>query len=179
MDGGKHAVTVRRATVADAARLSALGEQTFRETFVEGFRVGYSEADLAAFVPETYAEAVFAGRIKDPAYALFVAERHGVPVGYCAVGPCGLPHPDVTPSCGELKQLYVARAAQGIGVGRALLDAGLAWLERDGPRRVWLGVWSGNDKAQAVYTARGFETAGGYGFRVGDTVDQEFIMRRG
>ena len=43
---------------------------------------------------------------------------------------------------------------------------------------IWLGVWSGNDKAQAFYAKRGFAKVGEYRFRVGETLDHEFIMRR-
>ena len=55
----------------------------------------------------------------------------------------------------------------------------LAWLERKGPRRVWLGVWSKNHGAQRLYERLGFEKVGEYEFLVGKTRDHEFIMRRG
>jgi ribosomal protein S18 acetylase RimI-like enzyme len=42
----------------------------------------------------------------------------------------------------------------------------------------WLGVWSGNLKAQRLYAAYGFERVGGYAFPVGRWRDDEFIMRR-
>jgi ribosomal protein S18 acetylase RimI-like enzyme len=68
------------------------------------------------------------------------------------------------------------REAQGLGAGRALLDAALEWL---GGRRIWLGVWSGNGRAQRVYEKRGFVKVGEYRFRVGETLDEELIFRRG
>jgi len=170
---------IRVAGAADAEALARLGERTFVETFVEGFAIPYSAADLAAFMPGAFSAEAFRARIADPAQRAWIAELDGAPVGFAGAGPCALPHPEVTPTCGELKSLYVAREAQGRGAGRALLDAALAWLERDGPRRLWIGVWSQNERAKAVYAARGFETVGEYGFRVGGTVDREFILRRG
>jgi RimJ/RimL family protein N-acetyltransferase len=47
------------------------------------------------------------------------------------------------------------------------------------PGPVWLGVWSGNDRAQAVYARRGFRKVGEYGFPVGDWTDHEYILRKG
>ncbi len=47
-----------------------------------------------------------------------------------------------------------------------------------GPRDVWIGVWSENHGALRFYGRHGFEKAGEYGFRVGTTVDREFILRR-
>lgn len=92
-------------------------------------------------------------------------------------GPCGLPHPEVTPSCGELHRLYVRREAQGSGLGRRMLEAVFGWLERPG-RRLWIGVWSENFGAQRLYARYGFSKVGEYEFRVGASRDREFILAR-
>jgi ribosomal protein S18 acetylase RimI-like enzyme len=39
-------------------------------------------------------------------------------------------------------------------------------------------VWSENFGAQRFYGRYGFEKVGEYGFRVGNTVDHEFILKR-
>ena len=44
---------------------------------------------------------------------------------------------------------------------------------------LWIGVWSGNEKAQRLYAAYGFEKAGEYEYPVGAWRDHEFILRRG
>lgn len=172
---------IRPAVAADADRLSALGEVTFRETFMDGgFAIPYPAEDLAAWLPVAYAPAKFAERIAGPDHAVWIAEdAAGAPVGYATAGPCGLPHPDVRAAEGELYQLYVARAGQGTGLGARLFDAAIGWLERAGPRTLWLGVWSGNLKAQHFYARRGFARVGGYDFPVGTWRDREFIFRRG
>ena len=65
-----------------------------------------------------------------------------------------------------------SRAAAG---GR-LLETALAWLEHEGPRTLWLGVWSENFGAQRL-RPHGFEKAGEYLFPVGDTQDLESSAR--
>ena len=90
----------------------------------------------------------------------FVAERDGHAIGYAQAGPCGLPHEDVQAGDGELKRLYLLRSAQNSGVGAALLAQALEWLERDGPRTLWISVWSENYGAQRFYARQGFEYAG-------------------
>ena len=59
---------------------------------------------------------------------------------------------------GELKRLYVARGAQKSGVGRALFGAAISWMTCDQPssRPLWIGVWSGNLRAQRFYERNGF-----------------------
>ena len=87
-------------------------------------------------------------------------------------------HPEGRPTHAELRRLYVARHAQGLGLGTKLLSTALAWMEThtDGP--LWIGVWSGNIKALKLYAAYGFEKAGEYKFPVGRWLDDEFILRR-
>lgn len=170
---------LRRATPADAPALSALKIVCFRETFLEDFAVPYPPGDLARFEAETYGEAPVAAEIADPGHANWVCEAaDGTLLAYAHCGPCKLPHPEVTAQSGELYQIYVRRSAQGLGLGRQLLAASFDWLRAAYPGPQWLGVWSGNERAQAVYAALGFGKVGDYHFRVGDHLDAEFIFRR-
>ena len=101
-----------------------------------------------------------------------------VPIGYVTACPAHLPHPDVSPDDGEIQRLYILQGHQGGGRGTALLNTALEWLERDGPRTLWIGVWSENYGAQRFYARHGFETVGEYSFMVGDHADHELITRR-
>jgi ribosomal protein S18 acetylase RimI-like enzyme len=172
-------LSIRTATIDDATVLAALGERTFRETFVEDFAMPYSASDVATFLAETYSEDALGKYLRNPAYRHFVVTHGDRPVGFALVGPNGLPHAESREGDGELKRIYVVRDAQALGVGRALFNAAVGWLESSGPRRVWIGVWSGNERAQRFYSRRGFVNVGGYRFRVGETLDHEFILRRG
>ncbi len=173
---GRQTMTViRRALAADAADLAALG----RATFAAAFGHLYWPADLKAFLDEAHSLERTARDLTDPACALWLAEAGGEAVGYALAGRCDLPHPEVTPACGELKRIYVAPGAQGGGLGSRLMAEALAWLERDGPQRLWIGVFSGNLGAQRLYERQGFEKVGEYYFQVGQARDREFILRRG
>ena len=165
---------IRRARPADAPVLAALGERTFTETFGHL----YAPQDLQAFVAEAYGVAQARTDLADPAKASWLVEQDGVAIGYALAGPCALPHPDITPACGELKRLYFVKDRQGGGLGGRLFALVMDWLQADGPRPVWIGVWSENHGAQRFYERHGFEKAGEYGFRVGQTIDREFIFRR-
>jgi ribosomal protein S18 acetylase RimI-like enzyme len=167
--------TIRRATPADAEALSRIGAETFTETFSHL----YPPEDLAAFLEATYAVEKSRRDLVDPDKAVWLVEADSAVVGHALAGPCDLPHDEVTPACGELKRLYVLKAFQGGGTGSRLLAETLAWLERDGPRRLWIGVWSENFGAQRLYGRLGFEKVGEYHFIVGETRDHEFILRRG
>jgi len=166
--------TIRRAGPDDAQTLAALGERTFRETFEHL----YSAEDLAVFLAEAYSLERTRADLADPTKASWLVEAGGEAIGYALAGPSSLPHDKVTPSCGELKRIYFARDRQGGGLGKALFAEVMAWLQADGPRDVWIGVWSENHGALRFYERQGFAKAGEYGFKVGKTTDREFILRR-
>ena len=147
---------IRRATVDDAAVLSDLASRTFTETFGHL----YPAEDLAAFLADAYEVGKQKVILSHPDYAVWLLEDDGVAVGHAAAGPCGLPHPEVKAGDGELKRLYLLKGEQNGGVGRALFEQALAWLERDGPRMLWISVWSENLGAQRFYGRHGFEYAG-------------------
>ena len=111
--------------------------------------------------------------------AWWVADRDGEILGFANTGPNTLPHPDARPGHAELRRLYIGRAAQGLGLGTQLLKIALEWMEANTDGPLWIGVWSGNEKAQKLYAAYGFEKAGEYDYPVGAWNDHEFILRRG
>lgn len=165
---------IRRADPADAAVLAELGARTFSDTFAHL----YSPEDLAAFLAEAYSLERTQADLADRAKALWLVEAAGQAVGYALAGPCELPHDEVTPESGELKRFYLLKDWQGGGVGGRLFAEVMSWLERNGPRDIWIGVWSENLGAQRFYARHGFSKVGEYGFRVGQVVDHEFILRR-
>ena len=165
--------SIRRATAADAEALTAIGRETFSQTFGHL----YPPADLAEFLATAHTPELYRAWAADPAYAVWIAEHDGEVLGYALAGPCHLPHPEVTDTCGELWRIYVKREAQGLGLGQRLLDQALAWLEAPG-RRLWLGVWSENHGAQRLYARHGFAQVGTYEFVVGSVRDHELVFRR-
>jgi ribosomal protein S18 acetylase RimI-like enzyme len=166
---------IRRATPADAEALARIGASTFAETFAHL----YPPDDLAGFLAEAHSVERARADLADPNKAVWLVEDGGEAIGFALAGPCKLPHPEVTAACGELERIYLAAGRQGGGVGSRLFAETLAWLEREGPRRIWIGVWSENLGAQRFYARHGFEVVGTYEFVVGQTRDHEFIMRRG
>lgn len=169
------APTIRRAGPDDAEALSRIGAETFTETFGHL----YPPEDLRSFLDGAYALEKTRRDLADPAKAAWLVEADGAVVGHALAGPCDLPHDEVTPDCGELKRLYMLKAFQSGGTGSRLLAETFAWLEQNGPRRLWIGVWSENLGAQRLYGRMGFEKVGEYEFIVGQTRDREFILRRG
>ncbi|MDV6330207.1 GNAT family N-acetyltransferase [Asticcacaulis sp. 201] len=156
--------------------LSQLAADTFTETFGHL----YPPEDLDAFLVKSYAPDVLTRETADPAQFWRIVFDGENAVAYLHCGPVGLPHPDADPAReGELKRLYVHSSQQGKGLGKRLLTLAQDWMtDTYGPAAQWIGVWSENHKAQALYAAHGYERVGEYQFPVGQTLDDEFILRR-
>lgn len=169
---------VRLATTDDVPALSALAIRCFVQTFVDDLAIPYPKDDLALHLERSYGLEATERLIADSSLFLRVAERGGALLGYVLAGSCQLPHPEASAEHGELRRLYVDYTAHGQGVGRELLDAALEWIAASFHGPEWLGVWSGNLKAQAVYQKRGFEKVGEYDYPVGSWTDHEHIYRR-
>jgi len=170
---------IRPARLDDDAALAEIGRETFIDTFVTGFGIPYPEADLTAFLDAAFNAEAIRTKLQEPGAAWWVAERDGELLAFANTGPNTLPHPDGRASHAELRRLYVSKAAQGLGLGTKLLAVSLEWMEANTDGPLWIGVWSGNLKAQKLYAAYGFEKVGEYQYPVGSWMDDEFILRRG
>jgi ribosomal protein S18 acetylase RimI-like enzyme len=79
-------------------------------------------------------------------------------VGYVAVGrPTGL---ESNQHVADIRGLAVAPDHQGRGLGRALVEAGLALARERGARKVRLRVLGPNTAARALYESCGFVVEG-------------------
>jgi ribosomal protein S18 acetylase RimI-like enzyme len=163
--------TVRPATANDATAVAALSQRVMVATFVDEFGIAYDPVELETFLAKSHGEARLLEKISDPAIDVWVAEIDGGLAGYASVGPMTLPHPNAKPTDRELYRLYVSHDFHGHGLGPALMDVAEPGVQ-------WLGVWSGNLRAQKFYRRYGFEKAGEYDYVVGSTIDREFIFHR-
>ena len=113
---------IRRATLADASALAALGATTFAETFGHL----YPAEDLQAFLASSHSVDAWTRKLSDSQYAVWIAaliERTAV--GFIAVGACKLPVENREPIAGEIQQLYVLAQHHNLRLGSRLMDVAL------------------------------------------------------
>lgn len=166
-------LTFRDAVMMDAAGLAEIGRETFAETFGDFYPPG----DLRQFLDETYSVSKMEADLSDPEVEVRIAFSGKKMAAYCKIGPVKLPIETGPEPALELHRVYVYEARQGVGVGRILLAWAIERARQRGAKNLYLGVWESNHRAIALYENRGFEKVGGYKFKVGDTQDDEFIMR--
>jgi ribosomal protein S18 acetylase RimI-like enzyme len=167
--------TYRDAIPADAALMARIGPETFTETFGHL----YTPENLAAFLAN-HSEENWCAELEDGRYTVRIAEQSGVAVGFAKLGPPSLPASlpfAVEGTAAELKQFYVLKPWQGVGVAQALMAWVLDESRRRGATELFLSVFVDNHRAQRFYARYGFEAVGSYAFMVGTHADEDIIMR--
>lgn len=101
--------------------------------------------------------ASFLGRqLDDPKTLILVAEEDGEVVAYTYAGVEGYDYMSLRGPAGVLYDIVVDPAHRGRGLGRMLLDATLAELERRGAAQVVLSTAEQNEPAQRLFARAGF-----------------------
>ncbi len=179
------ATNIRLATVEDVDGLILFARKSFSHTFGHLYPV----SDLQSFLDSSYTAEIFSSWIvqnasDDSPFHIWLAtssteledSSSNSIQGYILAGPCSLPHDSVTSSCGEIHKCYVDPSQFGKGLAAQLMQAAISWLRiKDANRKIWLGCYSENFRAQKFYSRFGFQKIGEYKYIVGDSEDLEFI----
>ena len=165
-------IAYRDAVPADGPALAGMARRCFTDTFGTLYR----PADLAAFLESAFGDEGLPGQLGDPDYHVRLATDGEAIVGYAKLGPVGFPG-DWPAGAIELHQLYVLAAYQGDGVAPALMEWTLASAREEGRSELILSVFVDNHRAKRFYARYGFADIGRYDFPVGDTIDEDRLMR--
>ncbi len=166
---------LRPASSDDVSALSALG----RDSFTASFGHLYRPEDLASFLTETHDEAVVAGEISGADCRHCLAVEDGRIAGYCKLRfPSKLATHSAAAQPIELGQIYTDPARTGAGIGALLMDWAIEAAHAGGHDALLLSVWSGNHGAQKFYARHGFTKIADITFRVGEQLDEEFLLEK-
>jgi ribosomal protein S18 acetylase RimI-like enzyme len=164
-------ITYRMAGEEDAAALAAVFHECFRETFGHL----YDPADLATFIAQDTLE-TWVAKLRDPGFAIRVAEERGEIVGFVKLGPLQLPTEPSAPPL-ELRQLYILKPWHGTGIAAELMDWFMAEARARKAQELYLSVFTDNHRARRFYARYGFVDVAPYAFMVGNHADEDIIMR--
>ena len=190
------AVTLRRATPADAPALALLGGATF----LEAFTWMLPGADIIAHAAKHHTTAAYQHYFNDPNTRITLAvtgpaigsdREPDAPIGYAMLCTPELPSFDVLPTDIELKRIYLFsrfRTAPVLSPGgtpipnlrpaQALLDAAIADARSLHRTRLLLGTHAGNLRAIAFYRRNAFTEAGTRTFQVGTQTCSDLIFAK-
>ena len=169
------ALHIRLAIDTDAPALAAFGAKTFLETFGHL----YPPEDKEFFLGQRFSLERTLQDIRDPARVMTMVYRSDDLVAFLDCGTLTLPVESPESDALELYRLYLDETQKGTGLAHRLMDMALNWARDKQSSALYLGVWSQNERAKRLYAKYGFEIVGAYHFKVGNTLDDERIMRLG
>lgn len=171
--------TIRPATADDAGALAALAAVTFPLACPPSA----SPEDITSHLANTLSEWHFRMYLGDPDVTVLVINAEGALRGYSLLVNRPAEDPDVssvltlTPSV-ELSKCYVHPEHHGLGAAAELMHASLEAAAETGGKGVWLGVNSQNTRAIRFYGKSGFRKVGTKSFRLGNSVEHDFVLER-
>ncbi|HSI80284.1 MAG TPA: N-acetyltransferase [Solirubrobacterales bacterium] len=168
------ATAIRRCGPEDVELIAGLGASTFRQTYA----ADVDAEELGRHLADAFAAEAVKGELSNSESTLYVAEVDGEPAGFVKLNVGAAQTEQPNEGGLEIESLYVARAFQGLGIGRLLLDRALADAAAAGAEYVWLGVWERNRKAHAFWSHVGFVEYGSHPFTFGRIEHTDLLMRR-
>ena len=139
--------------------------------------------NIAAFIAENLSQTRFGEYVADPERVVLTARVDGPMLGYAMLIRGVVDDADVQSAVPlrpaiELSKMYVLPAGHGAGVAAALMTAALDQARSLGIASMWLGVNQGNERAQRFYGKHGLVVSGTKTFRLGDSVEDDYVMVR-
>ncbi len=160
-------VTIRRATLNDAAALSALGKQTFFDTFTGTC----TEEDMQEFLQEYFNVDQVKKELSNENDFFFFAEIESVPAGYLRIMEDYSNFELMKKwKALELKRIYVDKNFLGKGIAQQMINFVECFAKENKYEVIWLGVWEYNLRAKRFYEKSGFNDSGyTHDFPIGNT----------
>jgi ribosomal protein S18 acetylase RimI-like enzyme len=166
---------VRSASVSDVDSLALVGAATFLETFA-GVLDG---AAIVAHCQREHSPATYERYLGTGAQAWLAESDPGrAPVGFALLADTDLPGSAPDGGDIELKRIYALSRFHGGGLGGELMRRAVEEARRRRARRLLLGVYAGNARAQAFYAKSGFAKIAERRFRVGDREYDDLVLAR-
>ncbi|WP_027824833.1 GNAT family N-acetyltransferase [Lactobacillus psittaci] len=156
----------------DIKQLIDLSKQCFHQTFDSCRALN----DVNTYIKSAYTQEKLQSELKTATSRMFFAFVDNQIAGYLKVN-WGMSQTETKwPSAFEIQRIYVLKQFQGRHVGSELMIKAISLAKEKHFRRIWLGVWEHNDKAQKFYHYFGFKAKDEHIFMMGDTPQRDLMM---
>lgn len=162
----------RECSEADVDLVIQIGKETFFDTFSEM----NTAANLENYLGKAFDRKTVAAEIKNPGSRFYLFYYNSKLIGYLKINEKDA-QTEFRDDLGlELERLYIKKDHQGEGLGKVLINKGIAIAREKRMDYVWLGVWEKNIKAIRFYEKMGFKKYGVHDFYLGNERQIDFLM---
>jgi len=166
-------IKVITASTSDAAIISSIGRQSFRDAFGDLFN---EKKNLQEYLDYTYDVNKIGKSIRKENNIFFIAFIENVSVGFAKVKKHSLNEQIDSIAQMELQKIYVLSYYHGIGAGAALMQAAINLANQIKPDFLWLDTHITNTKAIRFYEKNGFTKVGKHYFMIGEQTFEYHLM---
>ena len=177
---------VRRAEPNDYKAVAEIS----RKTFYESWRYLYSEEDLQIYMAEVFSEEQIKKDLEAITNIFLLAETDEKIIGYTKLCTDSILSGDnladwmlillkefSRSKAMEMERLYVLKEYHKQKAGKQLMDESISIARKQDFDWLWLGVSPDNLKAMAFYKSYGFIQVGTKPYKIGNTVDFDYLMK--
>ena len=147
------------------------------QSFIETYSTTQDTRLLDEYAQSFLNPAEIEKMIRDPKNIFLAMEVNGSFVGYSKLKPA--PDPNAIYADKKtihLERIYLLKASQSRGLGKALLAASFEEARKRGFEVAWLNVWFKNQKAIDFYNRMGFVRAGDTYFQLGTESNLNYVF---
>ena len=167
-------LTITTATIQDVEILSELSVVTFTEAFAADNK----KEDMDQYLAEEMSVTKLRSELLDKNNLFLLAWYNDEPVGYAKMGMGNKQESDALEHPIELERIYILKKHYRKKAGAALMESCLQYGKHNGYKTIWLGVWELNHRAVNFYKQWGFELFGSHGFKLGNDMQTDVLMKK-
>ena len=156
-----------------AHAIAYIGRSSFRDAFGSLFN---NRDELEEYLEYTYNVEKITASLRKSNNQYFLALADGSPVGFSKLKKHSLNEQIDLLVQTELQKLYVLKPYHGKGVGGALMNSVVKFVEAIEPDCLWLDTHITNERAISFYQRHGFAKSGTHQFTIGTQTFDYFLM---
>lgn len=167
-------LSVRFATIHDAALIADISRKTFYETFAP-FN---SKTDMDIFMDVQFTKGRLMLEVGNKENIFLLAYSDEEVAGYAKLRDTKHPVNLGSNNALEIARVYALSQFIGKSVGKALMEKSIEIALEKGKDTLWLGVWKENKRAINFYKAWGFTIFGECDFILGNDRQKDWLMKK-
>lgn len=144
-------------------------------TFYDSYRHENTEADMQAYIANTYTIEKLAQNLSNPNIVYFLAYNPLGDVGYIKL-LLNQTNEKLQGTSAEIEKIYVRQAFHGKGVAQQLMQFDIDYCKQQNYTNLYLGVWQENHKALKFYGKMGFKTFDTRTFQLGERLCDDYML---
>jgi len=165
---------LRKCNQLDLIELIEIGRSTYYETF----HTMNSNETMSKYLDEAFHPTKINEELHNPDSSFYFLYSKEILSGYIKINFSPSQTDINDRNSLELERIYVKKEHIGKGFGKFLINKTISIAKNHKLKYVWLGVWEENKPALAFYRKMGFEFYKKHTFRMGDELQNDFILRR-